>query len=215
MARSPVTGGTRPKTQARYKAVFDKFQPFAVEQGVRFWNDVSARLLERYAAWLDGEGYAYRTEFLELTTIKQAVNWMIDEKHLPETCRIRLPLTRPTGTDTYCWRPDEVEAILERCNEVPELAWLGDVLTALACTGMRISELAGPALDRHRFRQPTSSSSSTRRPRWSAQRGRQGPADQEPPRPVLPDPRGSSPGAGADRAAPRRPRLPWPAGTAC
>lgn len=143
VARSPVTGGTRPKTQARYKAVFDKFEPFVVEQGVRFWNDVSARLLDRYAAWLDGEGYAYRTEFLELTTIKQAVNWMIIEKLLPEACRIRLPLTRPTGTDTYCWRAVEAEAILKRCSEVPDLAWLGDVLMALTCTGMRISELAG------------------------------------------------------------------------
>ncbi len=143
VARSPVTGGTRPKTQARYKAVLDKFELFALEQGVQFWNDVSARLLDRYAAWLDGEGYAYRTEFLELTTIKQLVNWLIVEKHLPEACRIRLPLTRPTGTDTYCWRPAEVEAILTQCNDVDELAWLGDVLRALACTGMRISELAG------------------------------------------------------------------------
>ena len=99
VARSPVTGGARPKTQARYKAVLDKFEPFARDKGVRFWNDVSARLLDRYAAWLDGEGYAYRTEFLELTTIKQAINWMIAEKHLPEACRIRLPLTRPTGTE--------------------------------------------------------------------------------------------------------------------
>jgi hypothetical protein len=74
-----VTGGARPSTQKRYRAVFDKFQPFAIKQRVQFWNDVTARLLERYAAWLDGEGYAYRTEFLELTTIKQAVNWFINE----------------------------------------------------------------------------------------------------------------------------------------
>ena len=142
VGRSRVTGGARPSTQKRYRAVFDKFQPFAIKQRVQFWNDVTARHLERYAAWLDGEGYAYRTEFLELTTIKQAVNWFINEKHLPETCRIRLPLTRPTGTDTYCWTVQEVAAILARCNEVSELIWLGDVLTALACTGMRISELA-------------------------------------------------------------------------
>jgi len=142
VGRSPVTGGARPKTQARYKAVFDKFEPFARREGVLFWNHASARLLERYAAWLDGEGYAYRTEFLELTTIKQAINWMIVAKHLPESCRIRLSLSRPTGTDTHCWRQAEVLAILKRCRDVPALDWLGDVLTALACTGMRISELA-------------------------------------------------------------------------
>ncbi len=142
IARSRVTGGTRPKTQSRYKAVFDKFEPFARGQGVRFWNDVSARLLERYSAWLDDESYAYRTEFLELTTIKQAINWMITEKHLPEASRVRLSLTRPTGTDTYCWRQPEVTAILNRCYESADLNWLGDALTGLACTGMRISELA-------------------------------------------------------------------------
>ena len=100
------------------------------------------RLLERYAAWLSHEGYAYRTEFLELTTIKQALNWMITEKYLPDACHVRLPLTRLSGTNTYCWRPEEVETILARCYEGSDLAWLGDVLTALACSGMRISELA-------------------------------------------------------------------------
>ena len=67
---------------------------------------------------------------------------MITEKHLPEARRVPLVLTRPTGTDTYCWRQAEVAAILARCRGAVELHWLGDVLTALACTGMRISELA-------------------------------------------------------------------------
>lgn len=142
VGRSPVTGGARKSTQKRYKAVFDKFQPFAASEGVFFWNEVSARLLERYATYLSDEEYAYRSQFLELTTIKQATNWLINEKHVPETCRIRMPLTRLTGTDTYCWRAEEVDAILKHCREVPELVWLGNVLTVLACSGMRISELA-------------------------------------------------------------------------
>ena len=36
-----------------------------------------------------------------------------------------------------------MKVILKRCSEVADLNWLGDVLRALACTGMRISELAG------------------------------------------------------------------------
>ena len=142
-SRSPVTGGAGKSTQKRYRAIFDKFEPFATEKGVRFWNDLSNRHLDLYAAYLDGEGYAYRTEYIELTTIKQAMNYLIRAGHLPETCRIHLSLTKPTGTDTYCWRQEEVKAILQRCREVPEANWLGDVLTALSCTGMRISELAG------------------------------------------------------------------------
>jgi integrase len=71
------------------------------------------------------------------------MNYLIRAGHLPETCRIHLSLTKPTGTDTYCWRPEEVSAILKRCRETAAINWLGDVLTALSCTGMRISELAG------------------------------------------------------------------------
>jgi len=140
--RPRVTGGAKPGTPKRYTAVLDKFLPFAIEKGAASWNVVTKRLLEEYAAWLDGEGYAYRTEFLELTTIKQAINWLIEADRLPASCRIRMPLTKPTGSDTYCWRTDEVKAIVERCQTNPEIAWLGAVVTGLACSGMRISELA-------------------------------------------------------------------------
>ena len=140
--RPPVTGGASPGTWKRYRAVFDKMVPFMQDRGVYYWNQLRGVHLETYAAWLDGEHYAYRTEFLELTTIKQAINFLIDAEHLPAHCRIRLPLAKPTGTDTYCWRPKEVTAILQHCWSDPKLHWLGEVLTALACTGMRISELA-------------------------------------------------------------------------
>ena len=142
VGRSPVTGGAGKSTQKRYRAIFDKFQPFATGLGVRFWNDISVRHLDQYAGWLDGEGYAYRTTYIELTTIKQAMNYLIESGHLPETCRIHLKLSKMMGTDTYCWRQEEVQAIIQYCRAAPELGWLGDVLTALSCTGMRISELA-------------------------------------------------------------------------
>jgi integrase len=140
--RPPVTGGASPGTWKRYRAVFDKVLPHLKERGIRYWNQVRKADVESYAAWLDGEGYAYRTEFLELTTIKQCINWLMDEEYVPAECRIKLRLAKPTGTDTYCWRPEEVKAILNHCRLSRELEWLFDVLTCLACTGMRISELA-------------------------------------------------------------------------
>jgi hypothetical protein len=72
-----------------------------------------------------------------MTTIKQAIHWMIVKKHLPESCRIRQSSTRSMATDIHCWRQVEALAILKRCCDMPALGWLGDVLTALACTGMR------------------------------------------------------------------------------
>jgi integrase len=47
-----------------------------------------------------------------------------------------------SGTDTYCYRPAEVDAIVKYCGQHAGLIWLGNVVTALASTGVRISELA-------------------------------------------------------------------------
>jgi integrase len=64
----------------------------------------------------------------------------VQEGYLPDSALIRMPLAKPTGTDTYCYKPEEVAAIIEYCRE--RLRWLADIVTALPCTGLRISELA-------------------------------------------------------------------------
>ncbi len=70
------------------------------------------------------QGYAYRTHFLELTTIKQAVNFFISEELLPNECKIHLSMPKASGTDTYCYRLEEVRAMLKHCKSRPDLAWL-------------------------------------------------------------------------------------------
>jgi integrase len=142
IARARVVGGARPTTAKRYRTVFDKFEIFAKGEGIATWNEVDHSLLERYAAHLDDQGYAYATEYLELTTLKQAVKWFIGEQKLPVDCTIHLPLKKPHGTTTYCWRPVEITAMIRHCDDCPKLRFLGDILLALACTGLRISELA-------------------------------------------------------------------------
>lgn len=148
VGRPRVAGGAKPATPKRYRAVLDKFGPFAVRLGLSTWNQVTANTLLEYAAWLDGEGYAYRTEYTELTTLKQVTSCLIRLKHLPKDCSIDLSLRKPTGTDTYCWRSVEVQAMIAHCRS-PEsgLDWLGDILVALTYTGMRISELAALRCD--------------------------------------------------------------------
>jgi integrase len=140
--RPAIAGGASPETSKRYRAVYDKLLPFLKRRHVLNWKQVGKAQILEYAAWLDDEGYAPRTEYLELTTIKQTINWMIREGHLPAANRIDLRLSKPTGTDTYCWKPEEVTGILSHCSSDPKTAWLGDVLMALAYTGVRISELA-------------------------------------------------------------------------
>lgn len=140
--RPPVLGGAGKSTVKRYRAIFNKFIPFAHEEGVRHWQLVSKRLLESYGSWLDDQDYAPASEYLELTTIKQAMKWLAGEKHIPSACLFAMPLMKPKGTTTYCYQPEEVDAIVSLCFADDNLVWLAEITVALATTGLRISELA-------------------------------------------------------------------------
>ena len=142
VGRPTISGGARSGTIKRYRAVLDKFLKVMHERGVRQWADVTAGALDAYAAWLDDNGYEYATEYLELTTIKQVIGFLIAKKYLPESCRFEYPLKKPAGTDTYCYSAAEVTAMIAHCQAIPERIWLGDVIVGLAHTGLRISELA-------------------------------------------------------------------------
>lgn len=142
VGRPTVAGGASKSTLKRYKPVFDKFTRYATDEGVQTWDSVSKRLVEGYASWLDDNGYAYRTEYLELTTIKQAIHWLADEGLIPVRCIFKLPLQKPDGSPTYCYSQAEVRAMISYCAAAPKLLWLGRVICTLAYTGMRIGELA-------------------------------------------------------------------------
>jgi integrase len=51
-------------------------------------------------------------------------------------------MSKPQGTDTYCYSREEVVVMIAHCRSIASLHWLSEVLVALACTGLRISELA-------------------------------------------------------------------------
>ena len=140
--RPAVTGGTRMTTQKRYRAVLDKFIEWAIDNGIRNWLQVNRQTLERYASYLDDLGKSGNTIYLELTTLKQIVKWLVSEGHLPEKCRITMKLSRDTESTTYCWTLAEFQAIGAYCQQHPALNWLAVICMTLGLTGMRISELA-------------------------------------------------------------------------
>ena len=142
IARPRVTGGVRRSTQKRYRTVFDKFLKFAASRGVTVWNVVTANLLVDYAGHLQREGYAHKTLINELTTLKQAVKWMIEQEHLNGMEPIKLRLRKAESEPAYCYRGVEIQAMVRHCRASEALRWLADVITALACTGLRIAELA-------------------------------------------------------------------------
>lgn len=139
--RPQVTGGIRKTSQKRYRAVLDKFEIFCAKNRFVSWQQINERTLQQYATYLESLDYAWRTIYLEINTIKQIVNWLIQQKILNQEQKIQLSLERAKGTSTYCWRPEEVSAILTHCQQDELLGWLHVVVKSLACTGLRIGEL--------------------------------------------------------------------------
>jgi integrase len=142
VGRHRVVGGVRPATSKRYRAVLDKFLPFAEGRGVRTWNRVDVDLVQAYAAHLAVAKFADGTIRFELNQIKTVVKCLIRLEHLTGVKPLVLKVEKPDGTTTYCWTPEQVRAMLDHCRARPDLAWLQAVLVGLSCTGLRISELA-------------------------------------------------------------------------
>jgi integrase len=143
VSRPPVQGGAAPATVKRYRAILDKFVSFAKSEGSRCWQQVTKALLTRYGSWLEDRDYHPRTQYTELTVLKQVLKWLAAEGLLPAAGVPSVKLVKPRGTTTYCYTRRQVGAIVTFCRGRSDLAWLADVVVALATTGLRIGELAG------------------------------------------------------------------------
>ncbi|MFT3879707.1 MAG: site-specific integrase [Gemmatales bacterium] len=142
VSRPRLMGGAKPVSTKRYRAVFDKLIPFLATRGVTTWQQVLSQHLNAYCSWLEDEDYAQRTQYLELTTIKQCLKWLVKEHYLVAEVNVEISLKKPKGSDTYCWTPEQVNAMVTYCTSHQGLRWLANVIIALATTGLRISELA-------------------------------------------------------------------------
>jgi integrase len=141
-ARPAVQGGTAPATIKRYRTVLEKFIAFSAGVKVRYWQQVDEGVLSRYGGWLEENDYHDKTQYIELTVLKQVLKWLVARKLLPPGSAVALKLQKPAGTSTHCYTRAQVGAILAHCRATPGLAWLGDVVLALATTGLRIGELS-------------------------------------------------------------------------
>lgn len=91
---------------------------------------------------MERNSYKSKTIRNELITLGQAIRWLIQEEHLVGVEPPQLKLTKVESERPYCYEPSEVAAMIEHCQQLPSLHWLRDVIIGLACTGLRISELA-------------------------------------------------------------------------
>ena len=65
--------------------------------------------------------FAYRTCYVDLTQIKSAINWFINEGLLLVYRKTHYPLRKAEGSDTYCYSSDEVSAMIAHCGSTPTL----------------------------------------------------------------------------------------------
>ena len=99
------------------QAVFDKFVRFAKARDVLTWNHVFGTTLDAYATYLEEQEYAPKTLRIELTTIVQAHKWLRKEKHLQEVEPLHLTIRKQESERAYCYRPEEVQAMLALCRK--------------------------------------------------------------------------------------------------
>jgi integrase len=134
-------GGISEGSAKRYESVRAKHEEFCRKHGILLWQQINAENAEAYGLWLGKQSYADRTTHFEVTEVKTVMNWLIDQKRLSPEHRVVLLLVKPEGCDAYCYTIEQVSDMVLYCK-ANELVWLADVLIGLACTGLRINELA-------------------------------------------------------------------------
>ena len=141
--RPPVLGGIGKNSLKRYRAVRDKHATYCETTGIRTWDRVDRASVVSYGSWLQRRyDSAPATVLLELNTVCSVLRWLSTQRHIPESCRFSLGLPKIETSDTYCYRREEVAAMLEHCRSDPDFIWLADIVVALTTAGVRIGELA-------------------------------------------------------------------------
>lgn len=140
--RPRVAGGIKPSTSKKYRSVFDKFEVFTGDRCIESWNVVTDDVLANYARHLEAKGYAPKSIRNELVTLKQVIKWLVTKKHVVGLPLSQLPIRKIESEPAYCYRTEEVTAMIKFCRTDPALIWLADVIVAFACTGLRSAELA-------------------------------------------------------------------------
>jgi integrase len=137
--RPQVMGGVTPATLKRYRPIRDKHIAFCDRRGIKFWSQVDKARTEEFGIWLSAKS-ADRTLKLELELIISVIRYLVTEKLLPAGQCFVLQLSKPLGSDTYCYRREEVAEMIAHCRRTAGLEWFADVIVGLAATGLRSEE---------------------------------------------------------------------------
>lgn len=126
--------GTQASTQKRYRTVFDKFIEFADGIHIRSWNEVTQDTLTDYATHPTDNDYAPKTIRNELVTLAQTIKYLIKKKQLVGVEPFQMEYQDCESERAYCYRTEEIAAMVQHCRAQEALCWLAGVIIALACT---------------------------------------------------------------------------------
>ena len=105
-------------------------------------NKSAKKLLDDYAAYRV-DACKDSSIVFELTTARQVLNFLRDEKKLAADTKFKYRTKKPRKTKRrYCPRLKEARAILQVLQCDPKLGWLFNAVTMLFNTGLRLDEIA-------------------------------------------------------------------------
>lgn len=132
-------GGLKPGSKKKYRSHQVSFTDFCKNEQINCWTQVNKSVLQRYGSHIDGK-FAPRTIHNDLTMQISVSNWLISEGLIPDNCKIKWKLKKPTGSDRYCYTRGQVARMLELTLACPGLHWLHNIIMLLSHSGLRIGE---------------------------------------------------------------------------
>lgn len=132
-------GGLKEESKKKYRNYRDSFADFCDKKQIVSWNVVTKKVLQSYGKHIDRQ-LAPRSVHNNLTMQISVSNWLIMEDLIPDSCKIKWKLKKPSGSDRYCYTGGQVTRMLEMTMAEEKLHWLYETIMLLSYTGLRIGE---------------------------------------------------------------------------
>jgi integrase len=131
-----VAEGRAKKTLSKYRNVFERIKALAEDRNATTLQAIDLAFSDAYRKMRVESGRQPKTIHVEMTVLKQLVNFCV-RRNLIETNKLQgLKLKRPKPTQQPCWSAAEVQRILNDAVGSP----FHPLFCLLAWTGMRIGE---------------------------------------------------------------------------
>ena len=131
------------RTRHEYQSDLEDLVEFLEEKGVKVWDVVSLRDLQRYQAELDYRGLAPSSRNRKTYTIKTFFNYLYQAGHLREDPSRQLIPPHVSRKEPRFLPEEEYQALREQIDNARDRA----IIEVLLQTGIKVSEMVGLTLN--------------------------------------------------------------------